>query len=691
MASFRRDKHLNVSRQLANPGQVGETVFGGPTVYFEPSKDVRITREPREISDDPQSELSLFGDSGGFSGFSGFSVPGKDCSGITENLELPRERTEFGEGVVKSSGNPFLTRTVHFARKTPPSPSSILPKKNLELEERATFRHFQYSSGGKESSEVVDFSLRKERGLVSRSSEPKPNLVLRRFREGMGSDSRDKRSIRPMEEGSARLAYKLQRTLCRSSSSKSLRDRGVRSSGTGQLGQHHSVGLYQETRGNSLSFSVPYNKRAVVLGKRKESDASHKICERREEHQSRQAKQVKPSSPHRMDPSHSGVSSSVVPVGQSTYRPIRHLPIQKDRELLLLSGRPESDSGGRHAAGLVRPRCLRLSPLQNVRSGVKKICGIKRDETNSHCSLLAVSRLVHRGTGMDSGLPKISSTQERSSQTTPFREVPSKPPRSLSDCLSTIERLFRARGFSSKASKAIARARRSSTIRVYQSKWDVFRRWCKKNKLSSSDTSVTNIADFLIFLREESKLSVSTIKGYRSMLSAVFRNRGLRIAEDKDLHNLIRSFETSKTFSLRTPNWNLDVVLRFLSSSRFEPPLNASFRDLTRKCIFLLSLATAKRISEIHALDSRVGFKSDAAICSFQTLFLAKNENPSKPWPKSFEVKGLSNLVGEELERSLCPVRALKFYLKKKNELNGCKQSLWCAVRDPSRPMSKRH
>ncbi|XP_064103994.1 zinc finger protein 330 homolog [Macrobrachium nipponense] len=71
------------------------------------------------------------------------------------------------------------------------------------------------------------------------------------------------------------------------------------------------------------------------------------------------------------------------------------------------------------------------------------------------------------------------------------------------------------------------------------------------------------------------------------------------------------------------------------------------------------------------------------------SLFLAKNENPSRPWPRSFEVKGLSPLVGSELERSLCPVRTLKFYLQKKNQLQGCRQSLWCAVKDPKRPISK--
>lgn len=173
------------------------------------------------------------------------------------------------------------------------------------------------------------------------------------------------------------------------------------------------------------------------------------------------------------------------------------------------------------------------------------------------------------------------------------------------------------------------------------------------------------------------------------MLSSVFRHRDLNISENRDLHDLIRSFETSKFRTSKPPSWNLDIVLKFLMSKKFEPPHQASFRDLTRKSLFLFALASAKRISEIQALDGKVGFKGGSAICSFKPLFLAKNENPSKPWPRTFELKGLSSVTGHELERTLCPVRSLKFYLEKKKSLGGSVESLWCSVRNPSRAISK--
>ncbi|XP_064113369.1 uncharacterized protein LOC135220008 [Macrobrachium nipponense] len=298
-------------------------------------------------------------------------------------------------------------------------------------------------------------------------------------------------------------------------------------------------------------------------------------------------------------------------------------------------------------------------------------------------------RLVRRGHVISGRLSKDSTRKNRSTQTAPLREVSQKPLRSESDCIQTIEKLARARGFSRAVARAIANARRTSSQVVYQSKWAVFRRWCKRRDVSSSTTSVSQIADFLLHLRNIDKLSVPTIKGYKSMLSTVFRHRGLDLSNNKDLHDLLRSFETSKIPRPRIPSWNLDFVLKFLMSSPFEPLHAASMKDLTRKAVFLTALATAKRVSEIQAMSKHVGFREYNAVCSLSPSFLAKNENPSNPWPKSFEIKGLSEITGREPERVLCPVRALKFYLAKIKQCRGPSDNLWCSVRRPELPMSK--
>lgn len=115
---------------------------------------------------------------------------------------------------------------------------------------------------------------------------------------------------------------------------------------------------------------------------------------------------------------------------------------------------------------------------------------------------------------------------------------------------------------------------------------------------------------------------------------------------------------------------------------------SSSLKDLTKKTIFLVALATARRVSELHAIDRMIGFPQGDAVCTLTLGFLAKNENPSQPWPRSFAIKGLLNILGpEEEERSLWPVRALRHYIKRTEKIRGPARNLWCSVKNPARPV----
>ena len=136
--------------------------------------------------------------------------------------------------------------------------------------------------------------------------------------------------------------------------------------------------------------------------------------------------------------------------------------------------------------------------------------------------------------------------------------------------------------------------------------------------------------------------------------------------------------------------WNVDVVLNFLCSERFEPLSSASLKDLTQKTLFLVALALAKRVSELQAFSSNVGFTEPGAVLSLSLGFRAKNDNKAKSLPRSFLVKSLQNLVGPEEERKLCPVRALRAYLLRTKPLRLEQSSnLFLAPSNPSRSASK--
>ena len=130
----------------------------------------------------------------------------------------------------------------------------------------------------------------------------------------------------------------------------------------------------------------------------------------------------------------------------------------------------------------------------------------------------------------------------------------------------------RSAGFSSTAVKHASLARRPSSRANYQLKWTVYRSWCCSRGHSVSCPSLAKVADFLCWLRSDRDLSVSSICGCHSMLSAVFRFYLLSLSSDPVLRDLLRSFRLSSAERLvRPPAWDPSLVLRYLRSSEFEP------------------------------------------------------------------------------------------------------------------------
>ena len=96
-------------------------------------------------------------------------------------------------------------------------------------------------------------------------------------------------------------------------------------------------------------------------------------------------------------------------------------------------------------------------------------------------------------------------------------------PQATALCLETLRRFTRAAGFSSAVASQASLARRQSSRTNYQLKWSVYRSWCHSHGHSVSRPTLSKFADFLCWLRSSRGLSVFSIKGYHSMLSAVFR------------------------------------------------------------------------------------------------------------------------------------------------------------------------
>ena len=75
---------------------------------------------------------------------------------------------------------------------------------------------------------------------------------------------------------------------------------------------------------------------------------------------------------------------------------------------------------------------------------------------------------------------------------------------------------------------------------------------------------------------------------------------------------------------------------RALRGAPYEPLRTCEERFLAQKTLFLLALASAKRIGELHALSYRVSHTRDWGEVSFAfvTGFVAKTQDPSSLAPR---------------------------------------------------------
>ena len=156
-----------------------------------------------------------------------------------------------------------------------------------------------------------------------------------------------------------------------------------------------------------------------------------------------------------------------------------------------------------------------------------------------------------------------------------------------------------------------------------------------------------------------------------------------------NLTRLLDSFHRDRPKGRRgVPAWNLSLVLHQLTKAPFEPLRKASLKHLTFKTVFLLALASGKRRSEIHAwLNKNIRHQADWSKVSLypSPSFLAKN-HLAKEGPECVApvvIPALAPTLDKSLkeDRSLCPVRALRYYLDKTQDLRTGKELVFVSFK----------
>ena len=159
------------------------------------------------------------------------------------------------------------------------------------------------------------------------------------------------------------------------------------------------------------------------------------------------------------------------------------------------------------------------------------------------------------------------------------------------------------------------------------------------------------------------------------------------------MKELMKGFENRSVKKMRSPfpSWSLAKTLEYLKGSSFEPLSSCDWRSLTKKTLFLVSLATAKRIGELQAISHSISFQNEDAILSYLPDFVAKTETLKNPVSRSFRLKSLSTgrKVLSKEDSLLCPVRALKIYIQRTKTISPRPRSLFVSPRLRSRAITK--
>ena len=276
--------------------------------------------------------------------------------------------------------------------------------------------------------------------------------------------------------------------------------------------------------------------------------------------------------------------------------------------------------------------------------------------------------------------PSVSAIQPGPSQ---------EPVESEPTCLAPRASAIKEQGFSEAVAARIEAPQRRSTRSVYEAKWTIFTKWCLSNQVDFRAPPLKAIADFLLHLFQDKKLQPGTIDGYRSAIADKLGNSTINVSKDENLTRLLDSFHRDRPKGRRgIPSWNLSLVLHQLTKAPFEPLKESSLKHLTFKTVFLLALGSGKRRSEIHAwLHKNIRHQSDWSKVSLypSPSFLSKNQL-AKEGPDSVApvvIPALAPSLDRSLkgDKSLCPVRALRYYLDRTADLRQNKELVFVSFK----------
>ena len=290
--------------------------------------------------------------------------------------------------------------------------------------------------------------------------------------------------------------------------------------------------------------------------------------------------------------------------GLSINKPVCHTSEPQAATICVTHTGSEGAINRCHHDGRESHTCLCISTVPSHASCDKQNLVIPVQDSIDSASMARqtmVSR-APRSVGVTTG---ICASNTKSACSAKRQNSASKPGLSTTSRLGIVKQSLRDKQFSSEVAEHVSKARRDSTVKVYDAKWQIFRNWADQQNIDPIQATPQIVADFLTFLFSVKKCQVFTIRGYRSTISNTLKYRtGYDFGLHPVLSELIKSFAKQRPVDRSlAPKWYLAFVLSHMCKALFEPLDKASLFHLSVKTVFLVTLATARRVSEVHAFS----------------------------------------------------------------------------------------
>ncbi|XP_030070322.1 translation initiation factor eIF2B subunit beta isoform X1 [Microcaecilia unicolor] len=321
----------------------------------------------------------------------------------------------------------------------------------------------------------------------------------------------------------------------------------------------------------------------------------------------------------------SGVSVDSPPLGSSSFRSFRLKSQFQNSSLLQSPKRCKSGRSRRPLAEVALRSSLRVSSMATNRSSLAEDRGTRGAGSVGSTGLASASLVCGSATSVGGVSSPTSSAQDLAGT----RARSSSRPGSILSYGLALERARLAKkGFSAPVISTMLRSRRRSTSLSYIRTWRIFEAWCTDAGIVPFRASLPQMLDFLQRGFDKG-LSLSSLRVQTAALSC-FRGRirGKSLASIPEVARFLKGVSLLRP-SVRPifPSWDLNLVLSALTKPPFEPLLACSLKDLTLKTVFLVAIASARRVSELQAFSCRspfLEFSKDRVVLRPVPSFLPK-------------------------------------------------------------------